>query len=117
MYAFGQTVTRERRRPIQDPYDPAATIPGSWDGPLDVLPLEGCYVDFGASSSVNDATRSPVSTTTTLFCPDSSVDVKAGDRIRVGADVWYVNERPAGYVNPFTGWAPPLEIPLDIEEG
>lgn len=117
MYAFGQQVTRERRIDTVDPYDSSTVIPGSWEGALDVLPLEGCYVDFGASSSVNDATRSPVSTTTTLFCPDPTVDVKVGDRIRVGADVWYVNERPAGYINPFTGWAPPLEVPLDLNEG
>lgn len=117
MYSHGEPVTRERRKPVTDPYDPASTVPGTWEDPLDVLPLEKCYVDFGSSSSSPDATREPVSTTTTLFCPDPDVDVKVGDRIRRGADEWYVNERPGDYTNPFTGWRPPLEIPLDLEEG
>jgi len=117
MYSYGETVIRERRKPVPDPYNPSRTTPGSWEDPLDTLPLENCYVDFGASSSTNDATREPVSTSATLFCSDPDVDVKVGDRVRRGADVWYVNERPAGYTNPFTGWRPPLEIPLSNQEG
>ncbi len=116
-FEHGETVTRERRKPVVNPYNPDRTVPGSWEDPLDVITLEGAYVDFGASTSTNDATREPVSTSVTLFCPDPDVDVKVGDRIRRGDDVWYINERPAGYAHPWTGWRPPIEIPLDLEEG
>lgn len=116
-FPAGETVTRERRQPIPDPYNPAKSVPGSWDDPLDMLPLESCFVDFSSSTATPDATRSAISTNKSLYCTDPDVDVKAGDRIRVGADVFYVNSRPAGYVHPFTGWRPPLEIPLDLTEG
>src|SRR5690606_15395460 len=85
-FPHGETVTRERRQLIPDPYNPERTTRGSWDDELDMIPLESCFVDFGSSSSVNDATRSPVSTTMALFCPDPDVDVKVGDRVRRGDD-------------------------------
>ena len=116
-FPHGETVTRERRKPVVDPYDPTSSVPGSWDDPLDTLPLASCFVDFSSSTAVPDATRSAISTNKSLYCPDPDVDVRAGDRVRVGTDVFYVNSRPAGYVHPFTGWRPPLEIPLDVEEG
>lgn len=116
-FPYGETVTRERRIPIPDPYNPDRTVPGSWDDPLDALPLESCFVDFSSSTATPDATRSAISTNKSLYCPDPGVDVQAGDRIVVGTDIFYVNARPAGYVHPWTGWRPPLEVPLDLEEG
>lgn len=116
-FPHGETVTRERRRPVQDPYNPDRTTPGSWEDPLDVITLEQCFIDSASSSSTNDAMREPVSTSKSLYSTDPAVDVKVGDRIRRGTDVFYVRERTEADVNPVTGWQPVVEIPLSMEEG
>lgn len=116
-FPHGETVTRERRMPVADPYDPTSTVPGSWDDPLDVLEIPSCFIDTAASTSTDDATRSPVSTTATLHCTTPDVDVQVGDRVRRGADVFYVRERSEADTNPFTGFRPVVSIPLDMEEG
>lgn len=116
-FPHGETVTRERRMPVIDPYDPTTSVPGSWDDPLDVLPLPSCFVDSASSTSTNDATRSPVSTSKSLYSTDPSVDVQVGDRIRRGSDLFYVRERTEADTNPFSGWRPVVEIPLSMEEG
>lgn len=116
-FPHGETVVRERRRPVVDPYDPTSSVPGSWDDPLDVLTLEQCFVDTASSTSTNDASRSPVSTSATLYSPNPDIDVMVGDRIRRGADVFYVRERSEADKNPFTGFRPVVGIPLDMEEG
>lgn len=116
-FPYGETVTRERRMPVVDPYDPTSSVPGSWDDPLDTLALEQCFIDTASSTSTNDATREPVSTSATLHCTTPDVDVKVGDRIRRGADVFYVRERSEADTNPFTGFRPVVSIPLSMEEG
>lgn len=116
-FPFGETVVRERRRPVIDPYDPGTSVPGSWDDPLDVLTIEGAFVASSSSTAVTDATREQILTDKSLYCTDPNVDVRAGDRIRRGADVFYVNSRPEADRNPFTGWQPVVEIPLDMSEG
>lgn len=116
-FPAGETVTRERRRPVVDPYDPSNVTPGSWNDPLDIITLESCYIDSASSSSGADATREPVATTKTLYCTDASVDVKAGDRVRRGNDLFYVRERTEADVNPWTSWQPLVAIPLSMTEG
>lgn len=116
-FPHGEPVTRERRRPVVDPYDPTSSVPGSWDDQLDMLVLERCFVDTGSSTSTNDATRSPVSTSATLYSTTPDIDVKVGDRIRRGSDVFYVRERSEADTSPFTGFRPVIGIPLAMEEG
>lgn len=113
----GETVVRERRQPIPDPYDPTATVPGSWDDPLDALTIENVFIGSSSSVAPIDATRSQVLTEKSMYCTDPAVDVRTGDRIRRGADLFYVNARPAADTNPFTSWQPVVEIPLDMTEG
>lgn len=116
-FAFGESVVRERRKPVTDPYDPGATVPGSWGDPLDTLTLDDVFVASSSSVAPVDATRSQVLTDKSLYCSDPEVDVRVGDRIRRGAEVFYVNARPEADQNPFTGWQPVVEIPLDMSEG
>ena len=117
MFEFGETVVRERRQDIVDPYDPGHMIPGSWVDELDTLTIEQVFVGSSSSSAVRDATRSQVLTEKSLYCSDAAVDVRVGDRIRRGSEIYYVNERPEADINPFTGWQPVVEIPLDMTEG
>lgn len=117
-FAHGQTVTRERRRPVPDPYNPDRQVPGSWEDELDVLELPAAWIAPSSSVSTRDATRTQILTSLSLFCTDPDADVRAGDRIRAGsADPMYVHVRPQAPMNPFTGWQPIVEVPLEEVEG
>lgn len=115
-FPFGDQVVRERRKPVVDPYDPEHMVPGSWDGDLDTLPLHGAFVNMSSNSGTTTETRVQALTSKSLFCaPDA--DVQVGDRVQAQGLIWYVNARPVGDVNPWTGWQPIVEIPLDLTEG
>lgn len=125
----GEQVVRERRQPVTDPYNPSSQVPGSWGDPLAYLVLEQAFVASSSSTAPVDATRSQILTEKSLYLTDPSADVQPGDRIRRGgtldvvSGVWsggtvlYVNVRPAADTNPFTGWQPVVEIPLEVSEG
>ena len=51
MFQFGQTVTRERRKRIPDPYNPDETTDGPWDDP-DILEISGAFVASSSSADV-----------------------------------------------------------------
>lgn len=116
-FPYGENVVRERRKPVVDPYDPGATVPGSWDDPTDDLPLEGVFIGSSSSTAPLDATRQQILTTKSLYCTDPSVDVQPGDRVRRGTELYYIHTRPEADTNPFTGWQPVVEIPLEMPEG
>lgn len=116
-FSAGETVIRERRVPVVDPYDPTTEVAGTWDDPLDTLTIENVFIASTSSASPADATRSQILTQKSLYCTAPDVDVKAGDRIRRGPELYYVNDRPAADQNPFSGWRPVVEIPLDMTEG
>lgn len=127
-FPFGEPVVRERRQLVIDPYDPGTSVPGSWEATLTYLELDGAFIASSSSTAPLDATRSQILTDKSLYCTEPSVDVLAGDRVRRGGskgedgiwrggEVLYVNVRPAADTNPFTGWQPVVEIPLDMTEG
>jgi hypothetical protein len=110
---FGSVVYRDRRPMLPDPYRPGHMVPGSFDDPAaSVLRIPGGFVGSSSSVPSGDAARSDVLTAKSLYC-DPKWDVRIGDRIRVGSEVWYVNAETSADVNPFTGWQPIREIPLD----
>ncbi|MEU4016182.1 hypothetical protein AB0E56_13065 [Microbacterium sp. NPDC028030] len=128
-FPFGETVVRERRQMVTDPYDPGTQVPGSWGDPLSYLVLEQAFVASSSSTAPTNATRAQILTEKSLYLTEPSADVQPGDRIRrggtfdedtqtwSGGEVLYVNVRPAADTNPFTGWQPVVEIPLDLSEG
>lgn len=111
---FGREVIRERRTLVYDPYTEEQTA-GDWTNP-DQITLEEAFVASSSSVNVTDATRTQLVTAKSLYC-DQGADVKAGDRIRVGAEVWSVPAKPEADTNPFTGWQPPQEILLEEVQG
>lgn len=114
-FEYGQTVTRDRRKLIPDPYNPERMIPGPWSD-VDSSDIEQAFIASSSSTPVSSATRTQTLTEKSLYCqPDA--DVRAGDRIRAGGEVYFVHAKPAGDVNPFTGWQPVVEIPLENAEG
>lgn len=122
-FPFGQTVFRDRRALIPDPYNPSKQVPGGdWGSSIQ---LAGAFVASSSSSSQRDATRAQILTSKSLYLGDTTADVVAGDRIRVGGTIgdlasgtaYLVEARPEADVNPFTGWQPVVEIPLTLTEG
>lgn len=112
---FGEDVRRERRPLIQDPYNPALFTRGNWaDATAETI--EGAYVASSSSTGPSDATRTQVLTSKSLYAP-AGADVRAGDRIVTVEGIWYVNSRPEGDRNPFSGTYSDVEIPLDMTEG
>lgn len=121
-FAYGEDVLRDRRRPIADPYNPDRTTVPGWgglaDADIDTITIEGVYIDSTSANALPDAMRSEQQITKSLYSQDRTIDVKTGDRIRTAdGEAFYVNVRPARDVNPFTGWAPGVEIPLSGVQG
>lgn len=116
-YEHGTTVFRDRRPTKANPANPDRPTVGAWPAGrslegLDVLELPGCYIAASSTSAVPDAIRTQSTDYRSLYTRDRNIDVRIGDRIRSGDYVYKVDQRPQGDVNPFTGWAPGVEIPL-----
>jgi hypothetical protein len=121
-FPFGQTVYRDRRARVTDPYNPSKTTEGSWDSSLTIT-LPGAFIASSTSTRISDATRIEILTDKSLYLTDVTADVQTGDRVRT-ADMdfatgagYKVPARPAADTNPFTGWTPAVEIPLELVEG
>lgn len=111
MFPHGETVYRDRAPQVPDPYNPEGATAGEFGDGVTIT-LHGAFVASSSSSSVTDATRGQVLNAKSLFCSPKA-DVQIGDRIRTASGIWYVNELPTADVNPFTGWQPVREVPLD----
>ncbi|KQT75400.1 hypothetical protein [Microbacterium sp. Leaf436] len=114
-FAYGQTVQRDRRQSIPDPYNPERTVPGPW-GDAETVEIRGAWVAASSSTLSETATRDQILTEKSLFCGPTA-DIKPGDRIRADGVSYYVKVKPAADRNPFTGWQPYLEVPLEDREG
>jgi hypothetical protein len=115
-FPHGELVERDRRQLEADPYNPDRQAPGSWDD-AETIELEEAFVASSSATALPDATRSQILAAKSLYLTDVEADVLVGDRIRAGGRIYYVNEIPASDVNPFTGWQPAVEIPLDLTLG
>lgn len=123
-FPHGETVFRDRRASIPDPYNPDRIIPGDFDPDL-TIELSEAFVASSSSTAPQDATRSQILTTKSLYLSEPGADVLPGDRIRVGGVIddfdtgvaYMVEVVPVADVNPFTGWQPVLEVPLENAEG
>ena len=114
-FPFGEPVTRLRRQRVADPYNPASTVLGPWSSATS-LALADAYVASASSTDTGDATRTQVVTSKSLYCqPDS--DVQTGDRIVSGDAVYEVPALPEADTNPFTGWKPWREVPVEEVRG
>ena len=89
---------------------------GVIDTDAETITIPGAFVASSSSSSLKNATRGEVLTAKSLYCaPDA--DVQVGDRIRADGVEYYINVLPSADKNPFTGWRPASEIPLDNSLG
>ncbi|MFF8187731.1 hypothetical protein ACF044_10785 [Microbacterium sp. NPDC016588] len=114
-FAHGGTVLRDRRPDVANPYNPDRPTPGAWED-ADTIKIDDAWVASSSSTTTETATRAQILTEKSLFCPPDA-DVRPGDRIRVDGATYYVKVKPSGDTNPFTGWRPVLEVPLEDREG
>lgn len=106
MFAYGQTVTIVRESPGgTDPYgDP---IPGTTSR----IDVPGCGVDARTSSEPTERGRAGVIVGLMLFAPAGTV-ILSTDQVEVGGELFAVDGIASAPVNPFTGWAPGVEVAL-----
>lgn len=112
-------MVRERRPQVVDPYDPDRTVPGSWDA-ASSLTIERAWIAQSSSISLTTATRVQTLTAKSLFSTNPFADVKPGDRVRDPdnpGEYLYVTAEGHSDTNPFTGWRPYIELPLEKVEG
>lgn len=128
-FPFGQTVFRDRRTTTANPHNPSRPVEGDWDPAL-TIQIDGAFVAASSTSgssatAVRDATRSQLLTSKSLYLSDPTADVLPRDRIRVGGSLgdmssgiaYLVEVFPDADVNPFTGWQPVAEVPLENVRG
>lgn len=116
MFGNSESVYRDRRPQVPDQYNPDRTVPGDWAN-AESVELTGAFLDFQSSSLNADGARGRTDTRYTLYLSNPDADVRQGDRIRSGDLTLYVNDMPHSPRNPFTGWRPVREIPLDHTSG
>jgi len=107
-------VVRLRPRLTADPY--AGTTAPDWTQPSDDVALARAFVASASSVQNRDANRTQLLTAKSLYC-DPADDVQPLDRIRADGVTYTVTAVPAADTNPFTGWQPVQEIPLEEVRG
>lgn len=125
-FTSGQTVFRDRRALIPDPYNPGRQIRGGdWDPELSIeIPV--AFLGPTSKSALAAPTRAQIETRESLYSTNPAVDVIAKDRIRLGGTLedldsgevkGYAEAPGSAPINPFTGWQPVVEILLTLTEG
>lgn len=112
--AHGQTVDRERRHLVLDPYSDEYTK-ADWTNP-DTIELEGVLLAPSSSVEPSSETRSQRITQMSIYCAPTD-DVLPEDRIRVGTVVWEVVSEVNDWKNAFTGWNPGKEFSIKKVKG
>lgn len=113
-FPAGVSVVRQRARTAVDPYSQRPTA-SDWTDPARVT-IESAFVASSSSVPNSGELRRQVQTRKSLYCaPDA--DVQVGDRIASGTHTYTVIAVPEADVNPFTGWQPVQEIPLEEVTG
>ncbi|QAB18788.1 hypothetical protein Leucomu_13495 [Leucobacter muris] len=118
VFEHGETVYRLRPKMVWDRYS-KTYIPGDWSDP-DELELPGAFIAQSSTAIVTGAARTQVLESKSLYLTDPDADVQVGDRIRqgpTGPAPFLVDGAPAADTNPFTGWRPVREIPLEAVTG
>lgn len=112
---FGETIT------IVRPGPPTEDIYGNdVPGPPTEIPIPGCSVSprdgtGSASNELLDA-RDTVITGLTLYAPYGT-DIRATDRVRIGAELYEVDGQPGSFRSPFTGSTGPVAVALELVTG
>lgn len=109
-FPFGETVLFLPH--LGDATDDAHGNPvDSWAAESAGVAIPGCAFNPGTSVESAEGNRNSVTTTPELYCPRNA-PITAKGRVLVRGELYEVDGNPGRYVNPFTGWAPPLVVKL-----
>jgi hypothetical protein len=110
-YDAGETVVIVRTSPGgSDPYgDPI-------EDTVTETPVEDCSIWPGASSEQGTTGRDSAVADLIVSMP-SGTDIRRTDQVRARGVLWDVAGDPFDWLNPFTGWAPGIEVHLNRGEG
>lgn len=112
IFTHGETVTLLPR--VEGAVDRYGAVTYTWPGPG--VAVSPCGFDPGTSVESAVPYRTTVNTQPTVYMP-AGTSVKATDRVIVRGVTFDVDGDPGVYVNPFTGWAPGVEVKLTRSEG
>lgn len=103
MFTHGQTITVRSTTTTDDGLGNTTeeTVEESW-GPCAVAPR------YATEST--DPRVPPVIVGKTVYGPARALD--SDDTLVIDGDVYQVDGLPGEWVNPFTGWAPGIEVPV-----
>lgn len=107
--ANGETVVRERRQLVLDPYSKEETL-GDWSNP-DRLDIDGVAIAPGTGTETKSVNRTVLTTPMSIYGPPG-MDVLPKDRIRARSGLWEVEGEVADWKNALTGWNPGAEFAL-----
>lgn len=79
-------------------------------------PVAGCAFDPGGSQEPFQSGRDAVVSSPRIFDPNLTA-WSPYDRVRVGDRTYSVQGDPSLWQNPFTGWAPAVEVRLEAVDG
>jgi hypothetical protein len=106
-------ILRDRRPTEPDQYNPGRTRPAAtWAEAATITLPDDAWIGTPSIQGSSDPARSSTASTASLFC-DIDVDVRKGDRLRYGSHTFIVQAVPLSTPNPWTGWQPPVEIPIE----
>ena len=104
MFPHGKTVTLVSTVTARDDYgDSTSTVSET------VVP--DCAVAPRFATESTDPRVAPVMVGLTVYMPAGTA-IDADDVLRIDGKLWQVDGLPAAWENPFTGWAPGLEVPV-----
>jgi len=110
----GRTVTRLRPATTTDPYSGKQSAP-DWSRVTRLI-IENAYVASSSAVQARDANRTQMLTAKSLYCAPGQ-DVRPLDRVEADGITYTVVAVPSADINPFTGWQPVQEIPLEEGRG
>lgn len=103
-----------RRGQVADPYNPARTVQGGWSDSVKSR-LDGAVILRSPGVSVTADDRVGAAASVTLYV-EAGADIRKGDGVSENLSAsmpdFVVEVVPVVNRNPFTGWAPPVEVPL-----
>lgn len=109
-FAAGVSVDRLRAAPVTDPYSRKETG-ADWERAAR-LTIDRAFVASASSAPVDGELRQQVDTRKALYCTPGA-DVRVHDRIESAGHTYTVTAVPEADSNPFTGWQPVQEVPLE----
>lgn len=108
-FPFGETATLHTRSGTAD--DALGVRQSTWTDTV----VAGCFLDAGGSIEVVQG-QDQVTTQPVLYMPAGTA-VTPVDQITVRGDRYEVDGSPNSYVQPWTGWVPPVAVKLKLVTG